>query len=67
MSNKIKLTFADPIAPEYRWFAWYPVYTADRGMRWFSFVFKRKYGLHSYLSIPMGNFFMYSVEKGILS
>lgn len=65
--SKIKLTFAEPIAAEYRWFAWYPVRTADRGLRWFQFVCKRKYALHSYLSVPMGSFFMYSAEEGVLS
>ena len=65
--SKIKLTFADPIADEYKWFAWYPVKTADKGYRFMTFVWKRKYGLHSYLSVPIGNFFMYATEQGLLS
>jgi hypothetical protein len=62
----ITCSFADPIAPEYRWFAWYPVQTMDAGRRWLTFVWKRKYCPHSWLP-PMGTFFMYATKKGIMS
>lgn len=65
--SKISLVFADPVADEYRWFAWYPVSTTDRGLRWMQFVYKRKYCPHDYLPGALGTFFMYSVEKGVLS
>lgn len=65
--SKITLSFSNPIAKEYRWFAWRPVSTADRGWRWMTFVYKRKYILKPYLDSPYREpFFMYSVEKGVL-
>ena len=63
---KIKLQFGNPIAREYRWFAWYPVRTADSGYRWLSVVYKRKYVLKSHLNASIDTWFMHSVEKGIL-
>ena len=66
MNERITLEFADPIAKEYKWFAWYPVTTADRGIRWRVPVYKRKYVMHSYLNAPIDTLFVYSVEKGIL-
>ena len=65
--NTITCTFADPIAPEYRWFAWYPVSTMDAGRRWLCIVWKRKYAPHDYLFGPMGTFFMYATKQGIMS
>lgn len=66
--GKITLQFSNPIAKEYRWFAWYPIKTADRGYRWLSVVYRRKYMLKSFLDAPSREpFFMHSVEKGVLS
>jgi hypothetical protein len=64
--SKIKLKYADPVANEFKWFAWYPVKTLDRGWRWMRFVYKRKYALHTYLYGPTGEYFVHSVEKGVL-
>lgn len=64
--SKIKLTYSDPIADEYRWFAWYPVSTADKGIRWLQFVYKRKYRLRQEVYPDADAFFMYSVEQGVL-
>lgn len=33
--------FADPIGPWFRWFAWRPVCTIDRGWRWLRPVWRR--------------------------
>ena len=66
--SKISLTFSNPIAKEYKWFAWYPVSTADRGWRFLTFVYKRKYALKSIIDSPYREpFFMYSVEEKVLS
>ena len=68
--SKIRLQFASPIAKEYRWFAWYPVKTADRGWRWLAVVYRRKYLLHSWLDTPGYTprpFFMHSAQRGVLS
>jgi hypothetical protein len=65
--SKITLQFSSPIAKEYRWFAWYPVKTVDRGIRWLVPVYRRKYQLHSWLDSPYREpFFMHSAEKGVL-
>lgn len=65
--SKITCTFADPIAPEYKWFAWYPVSTMDKGRRWLTLVYKRKYCPHSYLPGGLGTFYMYATQSGVMA
>ena len=31
--------------PTFRWFAWHPVWTEDRGWRWLRFVWRRRWYL----------------------
>lgn len=51
--------FGEPIADWYRYFAWKPVSTLDRGWRWLWPVWKRKCQPHEYLSGSMTPFFQY--------
>ena len=41
--------FGEPITPWFRWFAWRPVHTLDRGWRWMRPVWRRRCMLHDYL------------------
>ena len=42
-------TFGDPVSRWFRWFAWRPVHTVDRGWRWLRVVHKRRVQRHHYL------------------
>jgi hypothetical protein len=39
------MTFRDVYGPPFRWFAWYPVWTDDRGWRWLQHVNRRRFYL----------------------
>lgn len=41
--------FASPVSPWFRWFAWRPVHTVDRGWRWMRPVWRRRVQKHHYL------------------
>ena len=41
--------FGEPITEWFRWFAWKPVETVDRGWRWLRPVWKRRVQKHEYL------------------
>lgn len=63
MRDDMKPRFAEPIADWYRYFAWKPIETLDRGRRWLWVVYKRKCQPHSYLSGPQTPFFQYRATK----
>lgn len=54
--------FGDPIGPWFRWFAWRPVRTVDRGWRWLRPVWRRRFQLKPYLSAPADQWFIAAVE-----
>ena len=57
--------FSWPIAPWFKWFAWHPVYTIDRGWRWLIFVWKRPCQVKEYLSHNGGDiWWQHIVKKG---
>lgn len=49
--------FGEPVSDWYRWFAWKPVETVDRGWRWLVPVYRRRVHKHSYL--PGGSDFWF--------
>ena len=55
--------FGSPVSGWYRYFAWRPVSTLDRGWRWFSFVWKRKCQPHLFLSGPGNPWFQYRASN----
>lgn len=59
MSDNMQPLFGEPISEWYRYFAWRPISTLDRGYRWFWIVWKRKCQPHEYLSGPMTPFYQY--------
>lgn len=55
--------FGNPIGPWFRWFAWRPVRTMDRGWRWLRPVWRRRYQSKSHLQGPMFQWFHHVVER----
>jgi hypothetical protein len=55
--------FAAPVGPWFRWYAWRPVRTEDRGWRWLRFVWRRRCQSHDYLDGPTVSFFQAVVTK----
>jgi hypothetical protein len=49
MENDYKPWFGSPISPWFRWFAWRPVETVDRGWRWLVVVNRRRIQKNPYL------------------
>lgn len=47
--------------PEFRWFAWHPVWTTDRGYRWLRFVWRRR-GYPPDLPFPTKPWWSHRVE-----
>ena len=45
-------TFGEPLSDWFRWFAWRPVRTLDRGWRWLRPVWRRRCQSHDYLDGP---------------
>lgn len=54
-------SFGEPITPWFRWFAWRPVHTVDRGWRWLRPVWKRRVQKHSYLDGGVDFWFQFAV------
>ena len=63
MSDDMQPLFGEPISEWYRYFAWRPISTLDRGYRWFWIVWKRKCQPHEYLSGPMTPFYQHRATK----
>lgn len=57
--------FGNPVGVWHRWFAWYPISTYDRGMRWLCTVERRRYVTHSYLPVQVSGtlFWHYRTEE----
>lgn len=63
MNDDMKPMFGEPISRWYKYFAWKPVSTLDRGYRWLWIIWKRKCEPHPYLSGPGHPFFQYRATK----
>lgn len=44
--------FGMPVGPWFRWFAWHPTKTVDRGWRWLRPVWRRRYQTKPHLDGP---------------
>ena len=58
-----KPLFGTPVGPWFRWFAWRPVMTADRGWRWLMFVWRRRYQTKLNLPGPIDQWFHTVVDR----
>lgn len=56
-------SFAFPVGPWFRWFAWRPTRTVDRGWRWLRPVWRRRYQSHDHLDGPTMLYFLTSVVR----
>jgi hypothetical protein len=54
--------FGWPVSSWYRWFAWRPVETVDRGTQWLRFVHRRRIHKHHYLVGGSDWWFQHVVE-----
>lgn len=59
MSDPYRPAFGEPVGPWFRWFAWRPISTEDRGLRWLRFVWRRRCQLHDYLPAPVTFWFQH--------
>lgn len=50
--------FGFAVGPWFRWFAWRPTMTVDRGWRWLCPVWRRRYQTHEYLDGPTSLWFV---------
>ncbi len=55
--------FGEPIAEWFRWFAWRPVCTIDRGWRWLRPVWRRRCRSHDYLDGPLVEWWQNAVTR----
>ena len=60
--NEFNPRFGFPICAWYKWFAWHPVCTIDRGWRWLRFVNRRRIAKHDYLYGGADFWEQYAVE-----
>lgn len=51
----------DTYGPSFRWFAYRPVWTHDRGWRWLRMVWRRR--CHANNDAYAGSYFEHSVER----
>ena len=56
--------FGEPVGPWFRWFAWHPVNTIDRGWRWLVFTSRRRCQSHDYLDGPTVTWFQTVIDRG---
>ncbi len=61
LTDAERAMFGTPIGPWFRWFAWRPVCTTDRGWRWLRPVWRRRYQTKPHLSGPVMCWFNESV------
>lgn len=54
--------FATPIGKQYRWFAWHPVNTGDRGWQWLRFVRRQRFQSRLNLPGPVDQWFHHNVD-----
>jgi hypothetical protein len=62
MSDTLHPMFGEPITGWYRWFAWHPVETADRGWRWLLPVWRRRIEKHAHLDGGGDRWFQHAVR-----
>lgn len=64
MSDHYAPMFGRPVSAWYRWFAWRPVETVDRGWQWLRVVNRRRIHKHQYLPGPSDFWFQHAVDIG---
>jgi len=55
------MLFYDPVSDWWRWFAWYPIRTWDRRLRWLCWVERRLLQKKIHLCGPMDSIFQHRV------
>ena len=54
--------FGAAVGPWFRWFAWRPTHTTDRGWRWMRPVWRRRYQTKPHLDGPVMLWFLASAS-----
>lgn len=62
--SRYEPAFGEPVSGWFRWFAWRPVETVDRGWRWLCPVWRRRVQKHDYLSGGPDFWFQHAVDVG---
>lgn len=62
MPDEYASMFGEPVSGWFRWFAWRPVETVDRGWRWLRPVWRRRVHKHSYLTGGTDWWFQHAVR-----
>lgn len=62
MEDTYRPAFGEPVSGWYRWFAWRPVNTVDRGWRWLKVVNCRRIYKHQFLDGGPDFWFQYAVD-----
>lgn len=61
-TDAFPLRFGEPLTKWWRWFAWYPVDTADRGWVWLRWTYRRRIIKHDYLPIGGDLWFQHAID-----
>lgn len=63
--DRLKPRFGHPITSWWRWFAWYPVNTVDRGYVWLRLIHRRRIAKYSYLDGGADFWFQHAVATEV--
>jgi len=62
VSDRYKPRFGFPIADWYRWFAWRPVNTLDRGWVWLRTVNRRRCQVNPWVEVGTDFWFQHAID-----
>lgn len=64
-ADRLMPAFGNPVTGWWRWFAWRPTWTTDRGYVWLRIISRRRIAKHEYLDGGADFWFQYAVTPAI--